>query len=46
VPSLWALVGTSAALQLGVREDLGLPVAAVLAAALLFLRKGSRPATT
>lgn len=33
VPILWALVGTSAAILLGVREDLGLPVAAALAIA-------------
>lgn len=35
VPMLWAVVGTSAALQLGIREDLGLPVAAVLAVAVM-----------
>jgi len=35
MPVLWALVGTSAALQLGMREDLGLPVAALVAVALL-----------
>jgi hypothetical protein len=44
VPALWALVGTSAALQLGVREDLGLPVAAALAAALLLPRPRARAA--
>ena len=42
VPSLWAAVGTSAALQLGMREDLGLPVAAVAAVAFL-LRPRPRP---
>jgi hypothetical protein len=30
VPLLWALVGTSAALQLGMREDLGLAVSAII----------------
>lgn len=44
VPTLWALVGTSAALQLGVREDLGLPVAAALAAGLLLPRPRARAA--
>lgn len=42
LPSLWALVGTSAALQLGMREDLGLPAAAILAVALLRPRRGTR----
>ena len=28
---LWAAVGTSAAISLGIREDFGLPVAAALA---------------
>lgn len=35
IPLLWALIGTSAALQLGMREDLGLTIAA-LAVALLW----------
>lgn len=35
IPTLWALVGVSAAVQLGVREDLGLPVAALVAVAFL-----------
>jgi hypothetical protein len=35
IPGLWSLVGVSAALQLGVREDLGLVVALVAAVALL-----------
>jgi hypothetical protein len=35
VPTLWAMVGTSAALQLGMREDFALPVAAAAAIALL-----------
>lgn len=36
VPTLWALVGLSAGISLGVREDLGLPVAALAALALTF----------
>jgi hypothetical protein len=43
VPVLWAAVGTSAALQLGMHEDLGLPVAALLAVALR--RPASAPGT-
>lgn len=38
IPTLWALVGTAAALQLGIREDLGLPVAALVGVALLLYR--------
>lgn len=34
IPALWAIVGTSAALQLGMVEDLGLPVAALVAVVL------------
>jgi hypothetical protein len=30
IPVAWAIVGTSTALQLGMREDIGLPVAAVM----------------
>ena len=36
IPLAWSLVGTSAALQLGVREDLGLVVAGLLMALLRF----------
>jgi hypothetical protein len=46
VPALWAAVGASAAFSLGVREDLGL-VAAGLVAVYLFveaLRAGRQPA--
>ncbi|HEX6316256.1 MAG TPA: DUF6064 family protein [Gemmatimonadaceae bacterium] len=42
VPVLWAIVGTSAALQLGMLEDLGLPVAA-LVAIVLTVRRRPRP---
>jgi uncharacterized protein DUF6064 len=38
LPSLWALIGLSAALQFGMFEDLGLLAAAVLAD-LLILRR-------
>lgn len=41
VPLIWAAIGTSAALRLGVPEDLGLPVAAL--AALVALGVASRP---
>ena len=30
IPVVWAIIGTSAAMMLGMREDLGLPVAALL----------------
>lgn len=35
VPLAWSAIGTSAALELGMREDLGLPVAGVIAASVL-----------
>ena len=38
VPFAWSLVGVSAAVQLGIREDLGLAVAGLLAAPWLVLR--------
>jgi hypothetical protein len=44
VPFLWALLGASAALHLGVREDLGLVVAGVLATGLLALGRRAPPA--
>jgi hypothetical protein len=40
VPVLWSLVGASAALHLGIREDLGLVVAGLLGAVLLPWRRG------
>ena len=43
IPFLWSLVGVSAALQLGIREDLGLVVAGVAGVALL-ARRQPRPA--
>ena len=41
IPLLWAVVGTGAAFSLGIREDLGLLVAGVVAGAWLWFR--SRP---
>jgi len=35
IPILWSLIGLSAALQLGIPEDLGMPVAGAMLAALL-----------
>lgn len=43
IPLAWSLVGTSAALQLGVREDLGLVVAGVLTALLHFFPGPLKP---
>lgn len=47
-PLLWALIGSSAAFKLGVREDLGLLVAGVTGLALLLSRRAPRatPAAT
>ena len=39
IPALWALIGTMAALKLGIIEDLGLPVAAFISGVLLLRRK-------
>jgi hypothetical protein len=39
VPALWAIVGTSAAIQLSVFEDYGLPIAGLSAAWLVALRR-------
>lgn len=46
IPFLWSLVGVSAAVQLGIREDLGLVVAGVVGTALLAWRRAgaARPA--
>lgn len=44
IPIAWALVGTSAAIYLGVPEDLGLPVAMVALLSALVLRVKPRPA--
>jgi hypothetical protein len=40
IPLLWSLIGFSAALWLGIREDIGLPIAGVLSTALLVWRDG------
>jgi hypothetical protein len=46
IPGVWALVGVSAALQLGIREDLGLLVAALVVVGFELLRRWrSGPAT-
>lgn len=48
IPWLWALIGSAAAFQLGVREDLGLPVALVVSLWGWFAQRrtaSSRPAT-
>jgi hypothetical protein len=48
VPLAWAVVATSAAVQLGMTEDFGLPIAAVVAlvAALLTRERHHRPNAT
>jgi hypothetical protein len=38
IPSLWSLIGFSAALTMGVREDIRLPVAGVADTVLIILR--------
>ena len=40
IPFLWTLVGSSAALHLGIREDIGLLISGVLGTALLTLPEG------
>jgi hypothetical protein len=42
IPVLWSIIGSTAALRLGMVEDLGLPVAAVLAVTLLWLHDRER----
>jgi hypothetical protein len=44
IPIIWAAVGTSAALNLGVPQDFGLTVAGIASFALLFLRQEERRA--
>jgi hypothetical protein len=48
IPCLWSLVGSTAALSLGIREDVGLLISGILGAALLTMRnrftEGSAPA--
>lgn len=43
IPVAWAVVGTSAAVSLGVAEDYALPIAAVLAIAVLAWPRARRP---
>lgn len=45
IPVLWAAIGTSAAITLGVPEDFGLPVAAIATVAVLLLQRKSDPTT-
>ena len=44
IPLLWSIVGVSAAVQLGVREDFGLAIAGVAGAAILGWRRRARTA--
>lgn len=44
IPLAWSLIGTSAALQLGVREDLGLVAAGVVTAVMRFIPWAGLPA--
>jgi hypothetical protein len=43
IPLAWSLVGASAAVQLGIREDLGLVAAGALGAVLLIRRRPAQP---
>lgn len=45
IPIAWAAIGTSAATALGIKEDYGLAVAALLLGASLWLQRGSRSRT-
>jgi hypothetical protein len=45
IPFLWGLVGFSAALSLGIAEDFGLLVAALLATSLLAFRRRAAAAS-
>jgi hypothetical protein len=46
IPALWSLIGFSAALSLGIREDIGLLVAGVIGSVVMFMtRPGTGPAT-
>ncbi len=43
IPVLWALVGTSAVFAFGVVQDVGLPVSAAVAVAMILLRRRREP---
>jgi hypothetical protein len=43
IPFLWSLIGFSAALTMGIHEDIGLLVAGVLGTVLLLLRERKSP---
>ena len=45
IPGLWSIIGFSAALTMGIREDIGLFVAAIIAVSILGVAK-PRPAET
>jgi hypothetical protein len=44
IPFLWSLLGFSAAVQLGIREDIGLLVAGLAGTGLLIARRLRKPA--
>lgn len=44
IPLAWALVGSYVALELGIYEDLGLPVAALIAVPLIVMKEQCQPA--
>jgi hypothetical protein len=44
IPFLWSIVGVSAALNLGIREDLGLAVAGLVGTAVLLAQRAAEPA--
>jgi hypothetical protein len=44
IPLLWSIVGLSAALNLGIREDLGLAVAGLVGTAILLAQRAPSPA--
>lgn len=46
IPMAWALVGSTAAIALGIREDTGLLVTGTLATIALLTRRSARPAET
>ncbi len=46
IPGLWSLLGFSAALSLGIKEDIGLLIAGIVGTAMLWNRVGSRESAT
>ena len=45
IPALWALIGTAAAVELGIGEDFGLPVAAIVATVAIVMWRSPRRRT-